>query len=46
MNEDEAAGKSDAFFFFSEDGRYCVKSVKPKEAAKSARILRLQGNVI
>lgn len=32
LGEDEAAGKSSAFFVFSEDGRYCIKSVDPQEA--------------
>ncbi|CAE6951581.1 Pip5k1c [Symbiodinium natans] len=39
VGEEEAAGKSSAFFVFSEDGRYCVKRVDPKEAQMLLRIV-------
>ncbi|CAE7255327.1 unnamed protein product, partial [Symbiodinium necroappetens] len=32
VGEEEASGKSCAFFVFSEDGRYCVKRIDAKEA--------------
>ncbi|CAE8589913.1 unnamed protein product [Polarella glacialis] len=39
LGEEEAAGKSSAFFVFTEDGRYCVKSVDPSEAQMLARVI-------
>jgi len=39
LGEEEAAGKSDAFFVFTEDGQYCVKAVAPKEAQMLLRVL-------
>ena len=39
VGEEEAAGKSDAFFVFTGDGRYCVKSVAASEARELRRIV-------
>lgn len=39
VSEEEAAGKSSAFFVFSEDGRYCLKSVAPSEAQSLLQIV-------
>lgn len=39
LGEDEAAGKSSAFFVFSEDGRYCIKSVDPQEARMLLQVI-------
>mmetsp|Transcript_77186 Transcript_77186/g.136218 ORF Transcript_77186/g.136218 Transcript_77186/m.136218 type:complete len:417 (-) Transcript_77186:55-1305(-) len=39
VGQEQAAGKSNAFFVFTDDGRYCMKSVDPAEAAQLLRIL-------
>lgn len=39
LGEEEAAGKSSAFFVFTEDGRYCLKSIDPQEAQMLLRVV-------
>ena len=46
VGEEEAAGKSSAFFVFTEDGRYCLKSVAASEARSLLTIVEDYKNYV